>query len=115
MTTQYEIGVIGAGNAAEGIVHGILRNTLLFADRMIASDPQELRRTLFAERFGIDVTADNLHLVDSSYILILAIKPPRSTERAICKPNKYQPAMVRMPSSAQLNNAMFFRGKRPSL
>jgi pyrroline-5-carboxylate reductase len=40
----FEIGVIGAGNAAEGIVHGILRNTLLFADRMIASDPAETRR-----------------------------------------------------------------------
>ena len=48
MATQYEIGVIGAGNAAEGIVHGILRNSLLFADRMIASDPLETRRQVFS-------------------------------------------------------------------
>ncbi len=80
MTTQYEIGVIGAGNAAEGIVHGILRNTLLFADRMIASDPAEPRRSLFRERFGIDVTEDNVHLVTNSYILILAIKPQQHAE-----------------------------------
>ena len=80
MTTQYEIGVIGAGNAAEGIVHGILRNTLLFADRMIASDPVEPRRTLFRDRFGIDVTDDNVHLVTNSYILILAIKPQQHAE-----------------------------------
>ncbi len=63
MTTQYEIGVIGAGNAAEGIVHGILRNTILFADRMIASDPVEARRRLFAERFDVAVTTDNRYLV----------------------------------------------------
>jgi len=66
MSTQYEIGVIGAGNAAEGIVHGILRNTILFADRMIASDPSEARRKLFADRFNVAVTADNRQLVANS-------------------------------------------------
>jgi len=75
MGTQYEIGVIGAGNAAEGIVHGILRNTVLFADRVIASDPSEARRRLFSDRFGISVTHDNNHLVDNSDIVVLAVKP----------------------------------------
>lgn len=83
MTTQYEIGVIGAGNAAEGIVHGILRNTVLFADRMIAADPSEQRRTLFAERFGIDVTNDNRQVVRDCYILILAIKPQQHID--VCR------------------------------
>ncbi len=75
MPTQYEIGVIGAGNAAEGIVHGILRNSILFADRMIASDPSETRRKLFADRFQVAVTSDNRHLVTNSDILIFAVKP----------------------------------------
>ncbi|MCH8189376.1 MAG: pyrroline-5-carboxylate reductase [Proteobacteria bacterium] len=75
VTTQYEIGVIGAGNAAEGIVHGILRNTLLFADRVIAADPSEARRDVFRDRFKIDVTADNRELVANSHIIILAVKP----------------------------------------
>lgn len=75
MTTQYEIGVIGSGNAAEGIVHGILRNTVLFEDRMIASDPSEARRKVFADRFHILTTADNRHLVQNSYIVIFAVKP----------------------------------------
>jgi pyrroline-5-carboxylate reductase len=75
MATQFEIGVIGAGNAAEGIVHGIVRNTLLFADRIIASDPSETRRQLFADRFNIAVTEDNRHVVESSDIIILAVKP----------------------------------------
>lgn len=83
MTTQYEIGVIGAGNAAEGIVHGILRNTILFADRMIASDPVEARRRLFAERFDVAVTTDNRYLVSNSDIVILAVKPQQFVE--VCR------------------------------
>ncbi|RMF83230.1 MAG: pyrroline-5-carboxylate reductase [Planctomycetota bacterium] len=75
MHTQYEIGVIGAGNAAEGIIHGVLRNSVLLDDRVIASSPSEARRKLFAERFGIAVTADNRHVVRESYILLLAVKP----------------------------------------
>lgn len=75
MLRQYEIGVIGSGNAAEGIVHAIVRNTLLFADRIIASDPSEARRRLFAERFNVTVTPDNRHLVSNSEIIVLAVKP----------------------------------------
>ncbi len=83
MTTQYEIGVIGAGNAAEGIVHGILRNTILFADRIIASDPVEQRRRLFADRFNVEVTDDNRHVAANSDILILAVKPQQFVD--VCK------------------------------
>ncbi|RME41347.1 MAG: pyrroline-5-carboxylate reductase [Planctomycetota bacterium] len=77
---QYEIGVIGAGNAAEGIVHGILRNTLLFADRMIASDPNPQRRQLFADRFQMAVTDDNRYAVENSDIVLLAVKPQQYAE-----------------------------------
>ncbi len=83
MTTQYEIGVIGAGNAAEGIVHGILRNTVLFADRIIASDPSEARRKLFTDRFHVAVTADNREAVANSDIVVLAVKPQKYQE--VCK------------------------------
>ncbi len=75
MLAQYEIGVIGAGNAAEGIVHAILRNTILFSDRIIASDPSEARRKLFEDRFHIATTNDNRKLVENSDILIFAVKP----------------------------------------
>ena len=60
MLAQYEIGVIGSGNAAEGIVHAILRNTILFADRIIASDPSEARRKLIEERGGVSGLLDRL-------------------------------------------------------
>ncbi len=80
MTTQFEIGMIGAGQAAEGIVHGIVRNTMLFDDRIIASDPSEDRRKLFTNRFNIRTTANNHEVVDNSFILILAVKPQQFVE-----------------------------------
>lgn len=77
---HYEIAVIGAGNAAEGIVHAIVRNTLLFADRIIAADPNDARRDLFAGRFDVTVTEDNRAAVENSDILVLAVKPQQFTE-----------------------------------
>lgn len=75
MLAQYEIGIIGAGNAAEGIVHGVLRNSVLLDDRIIASDPDERRREVFGKRFKVAVTDDTRLLVRESYILLLAVKP----------------------------------------
>jgi pyrroline-5-carboxylate reductase len=72
---QYEIGVIGGGNAAEGIVHGVLRQNLLFSDRIFVADPQEARRRVFERRFGVAVTTDNRQVVQESYIILLAVKP----------------------------------------
>ena len=83
MTTQYEIGVIGAGNAAEGIVHGILRRTMLFDDRIVASDPSPARRRIFADRFQIAVTEDNREAVENSFMLLLAVKPQLYVE--VCR------------------------------
>jgi pyrroline-5-carboxylate reductase len=78
--TQYEIGVIGAGNAAEGIVHGVLRNSVLLEDRIIASDPSPERRKAFEQRFQIATTDDNAYLVRESYILLIAVKPQQYRE-----------------------------------
>jgi pyrroline-5-carboxylate reductase len=84
MATQYEIGIIGAGNAAEGIVHGIIRNTLLLNERIVVSDPLEDRRLIFAQRFGIAVTEVNRYVVENSSIVIFAVKPQQFLE--VCTP-----------------------------
>jgi pyrroline-5-carboxylate reductase len=78
--TQYEIGVIGAGNAAEGIIHGVLRNSVLLEDRIIASDPNPERRRVFEQRFHVATTEDNCQLTRDSYILLLAVKPQQYRE-----------------------------------
>ncbi len=80
MSTQYEIGVIGAGNAAEGIIHGVLRNSVLLEDRILASDPNPDRRRAFEQRFHVATTDDNVQLVRDSYILLLAVKPQQYRE-----------------------------------
>lgn len=80
MRQQFEIGVIGAGNAAEGIVHGLLRKSVLLDDRIIACDVHEERRQLFAERFKIEVTEDSRYLVENSFIVLLAVKPQQFAE-----------------------------------
>lgn len=65
MPTQYEIGVIGAGNAAEGIIHGVSRNSVLLDDRSSASDPNPKRRQDFKQRFGVATADDNRHVVQT--------------------------------------------------
>lgn len=80
MHSQYEIAVIGSGNAAEGIVHGLLRRMILLDDRIIATDPNPGRRKAFADRFRITVTDDNRKAVSESYIVLLAVKPQQFRE-----------------------------------
>jgi pyrroline-5-carboxylate reductase len=72
--------VIGAGNAAEGIVQGILRSSVLLDDRIIASDPNPERRRVFEQRFRVTTTDDNCRVVRDSYILLLAVKPQQHRE-----------------------------------
>jgi len=80
MPTQFEIGVIGAGNAAEGIIHGVLRNSVLLDDRIVASDMNEVRRQAIETKFRIQTTDDNVYVVENSYILLLAVKPQQMAE-----------------------------------
>ncbi|MGE3181529.1 MAG: pyrroline-5-carboxylate reductase, partial [Phycisphaerae bacterium] len=75
MLPQFEIGIIGAGNAADGIIHGVLRNSILLDDRIIASNRNADRRDAIQQRYGIAVTDDNRYLVKNSSILIIAVKP----------------------------------------
>ncbi len=61
-------------------MHAIVRNTLLFADRIIAADPNQARRDLFAERFNVTVTDDNRSATENSDIIVLAVKPQQFAE-----------------------------------
>ena len=47
MQTQYEIAVIGSGNAAEGVVHGFLLRSVLLNHRILACRPTQARRGPF--------------------------------------------------------------------
>lgn len=75
MIGRFELGFIGAGNMAEGIIAGVLRRNVLSAGQIIVSDPVEERQRLFAEQFGVAATDDNRRLVEVSRRVALAVKP----------------------------------------
>lgn len=72
---KYEVGFIGAGNMAEGIVAGVLRRGLISPSSILVADPLEERRRLFARQFGADTTDDNRRLLSESRCVVLAVKP----------------------------------------
>lgn len=82
MSTQYQLGVIGAGNMAEGIVAAAIEQKLYSPGQIIVSDPVAERRCLFRDEFGASVTDDNSEVVSQSAIVMLAIKPQMFAEVA---------------------------------
>lgn len=70
-----KIGFIGLGNMASAMIGGILKKKLYSAENLIGSDKMEASFLAAREKFGIDVTGDNLKVAEASDILILSIKP----------------------------------------
>ncbi|MGC9453325.1 MAG: pyrroline-5-carboxylate reductase [Phycisphaerae bacterium] len=69
-----QLGVIGAGNMAEAMVRGAISAGVLQSGEIIAADPDESRRRLFAEELGVEATAENAAAAGAPRVL-LAVKP----------------------------------------
>ena len=69
------IGFIGAGNMARAIIGGILKNQVVTAAEVHASDPSESTRVRVAEEFGIATFASNAEVAAWADMLVLAVKP----------------------------------------
>ena len=69
------LGFIGAGNMAEAIIRGIIKNQVVLPDRILASDISDKRRAHMSKTFGIETLAENRSLIEQSNVLILAVKP----------------------------------------
>ena len=70
-----KLGFIGTGNMASAIMGGIIKNQIIPANEIIGADVMEAGRKRVKEQFGIQVTADNHEVVNSSDIVILSVKP----------------------------------------
>lgn len=70
---KYELGFIGAGNMAEAIAKGALRQGMLKPKQITAADPAAARRAVF-EAMGIACT-ENAEVIKQSRHILLAIKP----------------------------------------
>jgi pyrroline-5-carboxylate reductase len=77
--TTLHIGFLGAGRMATALARGWLRAGLLSPDGCKASDPLPSARQAFTEETGCLAVSDNRAVVDSSELLVLAVKPQSMT------------------------------------
>ncbi|MDD9860781.1 MAG: pyrroline-5-carboxylate reductase [Nitrospira sp.] len=70
-----KIAIIGAGNMAEALVSGLLKQGVVSPERLVATDVDSQRLAHFRTTFGIQVGRDNQKAAQSSDIILLAVKP----------------------------------------
>jgi len=81
------IGFIGGGNMARSLIGGLVADGMP-ADSIRVADPNEERRTLLKETFGVQAVDGNTALVEASDVVVLAVKPQVLAEvcREIAEP-----------------------------
>lgn len=72
--SQHMIGFIGSGNMANALIGGLIANGHP-AQQIIASDLDIAKGQALSEQYGIRVTQDNFEVVNSSDVVVLAVKP----------------------------------------
>jgi pyrroline-5-carboxylate reductase len=70
-----KLGFIGAGNMAEALARGLVENKVFKPSELIASDVDPARRRKFKSALKIEVTTDNLEVLNSSRAVLFAVKP----------------------------------------
>ena len=71
---------LGGGNMAEAILGGLLAGDVAPAENLVVSDVAAARREHLANRYGIEVTADNAEAVRGADVVVLAVKPQQAAE-----------------------------------
>lgn len=74
MSIDKTIGFIGAGNMAEAMIRGLLRNGDFAVAQIAASGPREERMHELRDAYGIYATIDN-KVPAASEIVVLSVKP----------------------------------------
>src|SRR5256884_1709589 len=69
------LSVVGAGVMAEAIIAGVVEAKVVPSGSIIASHPREDRRRALAEKYGVQVTADNADAARRGDVVGLGIKP----------------------------------------
>ena len=70
-----KIGFIGGGNMAEAFIHGLLNARLCLASDICVSDMKKERVAHLRNTFGVSAAGANAVCVDSSNLIIIAVKP----------------------------------------
>ncbi len=72
--SEYQLGVIGAGNMAEALLRGVIRSNVLPPAKIVASDPLPARTELLECDLNVTCAEDNSVPAGCPHI-VLAVKP----------------------------------------
>ncbi len=75
MLKRKNIAIIGAGNMAEALVAGLLKQGVVDPRHLIVTDVDSQRLAHFRTTFGVRVGQDNQKAAQASDIMLLAVKP----------------------------------------
>lgn len=70
-----KLGFIGTGNMASAMMGGIIKNNIVPAQEIIGSDLFAPGREKVQKMLGINVTENNLEVVEQAEIIVLSVKP----------------------------------------
>ena len=68
-------GFIGGGNMADALLAGFLEKRAFLKENICISDVLEDRLAFMKEKYGTEVTLDNVELVKQLQIVMLSVKP----------------------------------------
>jgi pyrroline-5-carboxylate reductase len=71
---EQTIGFIGGGNMARGLIGGLIARGVL-PQRIMVAEPIDSQRAALAATWSVQLTDDNLAVVQSVDVLVLAVKP----------------------------------------
>ncbi len=77
---NYELGILGAGNMAEAIVRGVLRQGLFKSEQLFAADISPQRRAVFERMLHIRTVEDNREVARQSKRILLSVKPQQMVD-----------------------------------
>jgi len=72
---EQRIVFIGAGNMAEALVSGLIRQGIALPDRIRVTDVREDRCAYFRAAYGVEGSDDNAAAVGEADMVVLAVKP----------------------------------------
>jgi pyrroline-5-carboxylate reductase len=75
MLSDTRITFIGGGTMAEALIRGLLRQQLVTAERITASDPLEQRRAYLSQELGVKISDSNGEAIAVADIAVLGVKP----------------------------------------
>ena len=70
-----KIAFIGGGNMGEAMLSALIKNKVTLAKDITVSDADETRRKFLVEKYGINISGDNVTAITNADIIVFAVKP----------------------------------------